>query len=74
MEGHYICFCLTGLDKQWICCNDESVRPVSWQEVRLVEPYLLFYRAINFTVCSKWDIVSFDIILDELFNEREEEQ
>lgn len=46
MHGHYVAYCYR-LDQGWICCNDDVIREVSFQEVLQCEPYMLFYRAIE---------------------------
>ncbi|KAK8833264.1 hypothetical protein WA577_007795 [Blastocystis sp. JDR] len=48
MKGHYVSYCRVseGFDG-WVCCNDQWVREVSYQEVLHAEPYMLFYRAVK---------------------------
>lgn len=46
MHGHYCAYCYDG-KRNWVCCNDDIVRDVSFQEVLHAEPYMLFYRAIQ---------------------------
>lgn len=51
-NGHYIAY-VRGEDEQdWMCCDDSIVRYVSLQEVLTTEPYMLFYRAVEYNVCS----------------------
>lgn len=51
MNGHYIAYVRGESDQDWVCCDDAVVRSVSIQEVLTTEPYMLFYRAIEFDVC-----------------------
>lgn len=48
MKGHYVSYCRVseGFDG-WVCCNDQWVREVSYQEVLHAESYMLFYRAVK---------------------------
>ena len=48
MKGHYVSYCRVseGFDG-WVCCNDQWVREISYQEVLHAEPYMLFYRAVK---------------------------
>lgn len=46
MHGHYLAYCHRN-DCGWLCCNDDVVREVSFQEVLHCEPYMLFYRAVE---------------------------
>lgn len=41
-SGHYFCFVKNGAGA-WLCCNDESVSPLSLQGVMRQQAYILFY-------------------------------
>ncbi|KAJ8598181.1 hypothetical protein CTAYLR_007377 [Chrysophaeum taylorii] len=40
--GHYVCYVRDGNDAWWLL-DDETVKPMNWDQVRRVNPYLLFY-------------------------------
>ena len=40
--GHYVCYVRDDGERWWLL-DDESVRPVGWDAVRRVNPYMLFY-------------------------------
>jgi uncharacterized UBP type Zn finger protein len=40
--GHYVCYVRDHRERWWLL-DDESVRPVGWDAVRRVNPYMLFY-------------------------------
>ena len=43
-SGHYKCYGRCGA--RWYCCNDYSVRQVSWEAVRTVQAYALFLKRV----------------------------
>jgi len=45
--GHFIAYKRLKLDDAWLRCSDEMVKEVSWDEVALSKPYLLFYESVN---------------------------
>jgi ubiquitin C-terminal hydrolase len=45
--GHYICYRRNPSSGQWYYTSDLTVRPVTWNEVRRCQAYLLFYEACS---------------------------
>jgi ubiquitin C-terminal hydrolase len=45
--GHYVCYRRNPTSGQWYYTSDLTVRPVTWNEVRRCQAYLLFYEACS---------------------------
>jgi uncharacterized UBP type Zn finger protein len=42
-EGHYVAY-VCSLSQRWFKCDDENVTEVSWEHVKFVQAYVLFYE------------------------------
>jgi len=45
-SGHYQTFRRCSENNKWIRCSDETIEYVTWERVKLVSAYMLFYEAL----------------------------